>query len=337
VCPDRGDGTVTVSVRFGSGFRIILIVIALGALFGAGVASAASPTEISSCTTLNDSGVYELVDSQTTSDSCISINASDVVFDGNGHQIGGGDPAIHVMPGVSNVTVRNVTVYSSYDGVYVEEATDVTIEDVTTRGNYRGIQIEDSSDVTIRTVDHQYDEYYGIRAEESQNVSVEGVTTSLSSGEGFGSAVIYFDSSNGSIVESDLTAGEYGQGIELRYSHQTVLDNVTANATDDYYTLEVYRSDDVVVRNSAFGGSPDEDTVYIDDSPNIQLLNTSIDDGDIGLYISGSPNATMREVSIDNSTYGLYISGDYGKFEAKASPFRAGMKPTNSIQPPTMA
>jgi hypothetical protein len=28
---------------------------------------------------------------------------------------------------------------------------------------------------------------------------------------------------------------------------------------------------------------------------------------------------------------------DYGKFEAKASPFRAGMKPTNSIQPPTMA
>jgi len=27
----------------------------------------------------------------------------------------------------------------------------------------------------------------------------------------------------------------------------------------------------------------------------------------------------------------------YGKFEAKASPFRAGMKPTNSIQPPTMA
>jgi len=302
---------VTVSVRFGSGFRIILIVIALGALFGAGVASAASPTEISSCTTLNDSGVYELVDSQTTSDSCISINASDVVFDGNGHQIGGGDPAIHVMPGVSNVTVRNVTVYSSYDGVYVEEATDVTIEDVTTRGNYRGIQIEDSSDVTIRTVDHQYDEYYGIRAEESQNVSVEGVTTSLSSGEGFGSAVIYFDSSNGSIVESDLTAGEYGQGIELRYSHQTVLDNVTANATDDYYTLEVYRSDDVVVRNSAFGGSPDEDTVYIDDSPNIQLLNTSIDDGDIGLYISGSPNATMREVSIDNSTYGLYISGDY--------------------------
>jgi hypothetical protein len=27
---------------------------------------------------------------------------------------------------------------------------------------------------------------------------------------------------------------------------------------------------------------------------------------------------------------------DYGKFEAKASPFRAGMKPTNSIQPPSM-
>ncbi|WP_435158439.1 hypothetical protein [Haladaptatus sp. DFWS20] len=31
------------------------------------------------------------------------------------------------------------------------------------------------------------------------------------------------------------------------------------------------------------------------------------------------------------------IAIDNGKFEAKASAFRAGMKPTNSIQPPTMA
>ena len=28
---------------------------------------------------------------------------------------------------------------------------------------------------------------------------------------------------------------------------------------------------------------------------------------------------------------------DYGKFEAKASPFRAGMKPTNSMKPPMTA
>ena len=32
-----------------------------------------------------------------------------------------------------------------------------------------------------------------------------------------------------------------------------------------------------------------------------------------------------------------YQDGDYGKYEAKASPFRAGMRPTNSMQPPAMA
>ena len=32
----------------------------------------------------------------------------------------------------------------------------------------------------------------------------------------------------------------------------------------------------------------------------------------------------------------LPVLADYGKFEAKASAFRAGMKPTNSIQPPSM-
>ncbi len=39
--------------------------------------------------------------------------------------------------------------------------------------------------------------------------------------------------------------------------------------------------------------------------------------------------------SISSKT--LAVCSIYEKFEAKASPFRAGMKPTNSIQPPTMA
>ncbi|RLM56715.1 hypothetical protein DVK02_09500 [Halobellus sp. Atlit-31R] len=37
------------------------------------------------------------------------------------------------------------------------------------------------------------------------------------------------------------------------------------------------------------------------------------------------------------SASGLDPEAIYGKFEAKASPFRMGMKPTNSIQPPTTA
>jgi hypothetical protein len=46
-------------------------------------------------------------------------------------------------------------------------------------------------------------------------------------------------------------------------------------------------------------------------------------DGDNDGYVITSGNHLQRLV--------------YGKFEAKASPFRAGMKPTNSIQPPSMA
>jgi len=43
-------------------------------------------------------------------------------------------------------------------------------------------------------------------------------------------------------------------------------------------------------------------------------------------------------MDIDGSDlWGVDLGYRYGKFETKASPFRAGMKPTNSIHPPTMA
>jgi len=52
---------------------------------------------------------------------------------------------------------------------------------------------------------------------------------------------------------------------------------------------------------------------------------------EIGLY-DDAFGADLAELWNRNRTKTYY-----GKFEAKASPFRAGMKPTNSIQPPTMA
>jgi len=50
-----------------------------------------------------------------------------------------------------------------------------------------------------------------------------------------------------------------------------------------------------------------------------------------------SDAAQLKNIPNAEFIDGQFVFNDYGKFEAKASPFRAGMKPTNSIQPPTVA
>ncbi|UTF54821.1 Ig-like domain-containing protein [Natronosalvus rutilus] len=317
---------------------LVLAVMTACAVFaiGGGVVAASSHddcTSVSSATVINQSGCYVLDSDLTASgDPIVEINASDVVFDGLAHEIGGGDPAIHVMPGVSNVTVRNVTVYSSYAGIYVESASDVTVEDVTARNNDEGLFLEETTDVrienvttrnnddgitlqyasnvAIRDVTHQYDTNWGLHAEDSVNVTVERLASELSNGEGFDDGAIYFDETNGSIVDSTLGVGEYGLGVELYYSHGTVIDNVTVSASEEH-ALDVDGSEDVVVRNSTFATGPDDDAVYVDNSPNARLTDVSVEGGEYGVALSGSANVTMRNVAMDNSTWGFSMSGHY--------------------------
>ncbi|WP_312907586.1 right-handed parallel beta-helix repeat-containing protein [Natronosalvus caseinilyticus] len=329
-------------------------------VIGGGAAAASSHDgciSVSSATVIDQPGCYVLDSDLTASgDPIVEINASDVVFDGQSHDIGGGDPAIHVMPDVSNVTVQNVTVYSSYAGIYIESASDVTVEDVTARNNvYEGISVDDStgvtiansttrdndydgiyvdtatdltianvttrnnddgielqyaSNVTIRDVTHRYDAYWGLHAEDSVNVTVERMTTELSNGEGFDDGAIYFDETNGSIVDSSLAVGEYGLGVELYYSHGTVIDNVTVSASENH-ALDVDRSEDVVVRDSTFATGPYDDAVYVDNSPDARLTDLSVEGGEYGVALSGSANVTMQNVAMDNSTWGFSMSGHY--------------------------
>lgn len=63
------------------------------------------------------------------------------------------------------------------------------------------------------------------------------------------------------------------------------------------------------------------------EAPNSVVANL-----DTGHYPSSVEQVTLHIRWFETDDFSIH----YGKFKAKASPFRAGMKPTNSIQPPTM-
>ncbi|WP_192498315.1 right-handed parallel beta-helix repeat-containing protein [Halorussus halophilus] len=131
------------------------------------------PTEIDSCTTINDPGRYVLTTDIEDSDAnvCIDIQSSEVYFDANGHTIDGArtdevlnesaqgpipsptSVAVGVgvdVPGsLSNVTVTDVTATRSVFGVYATDLTDLRVENTTASTNGYGIFVNNSSDSTV--------------------------------------------------------------------------------------------------------------------------------------------------------------------------------------------
>ena len=114
-------------------------------------------TPIDSCTTIRESGTYvlttDVVHDKSTrlSESCITILADDVVFDGQGHRIEGNgiSDTRGVQTNATNVTVRDVVVAEWGRGIYYVNASGGTIAGVNATGNAYGIDLDWSSDVRI--------------------------------------------------------------------------------------------------------------------------------------------------------------------------------------------
>lgn len=97
--------------------------------------TAQQATPVDSCTTITDSGIYELAtDLQGGDDPCLHVRASDVTVDGDGHAVRGNgtDGSVGVL------------VYAGEPGTSTDESlSDVTLRDVEATGWDRGVQVGD--------------------------------------------------------------------------------------------------------------------------------------------------------------------------------------------------
>lgn len=174
-------------------FLSSLSLAALLFIFGVGAVSA--QTNVSSCQTINASGVYELntsiIDSGATS--CINITSSDVVFDGQGYTIGGidtgGTYGVYVSnstTALTNVTVKNAIITDWDRGIFYRNAQNGSIENNTASSNGYGIRLFSSSSNTL--------------------------SNNNANSNGFG---IYLDSSSSNTLTSNTVNSNVGSGIYL--------------------------------------------------------------------------------------------------------------------------
>ncbi|WP_331233846.1 right-handed parallel beta-helix repeat-containing protein [Natronorarus salvus] len=113
--------------------------------------SEADPTPVTGPTRITEPGEYVLTRDVTVAEGelCIVVDVAAVDFDGGGHTIAGGDPAVLVLD--HEVVVRSLTVADSRSGVVFDSVRGGTVVDTTvTSPRLSGIEVSATSNSTVR-------------------------------------------------------------------------------------------------------------------------------------------------------------------------------------------
>jgi hypothetical protein len=309
----------------------------------------AGPSEIDSCTTINESGTYELTDDvESSADGdgvCIHVRASDVVLDGNGNGvIGTGAPnstGLLVYNGtvdgfddtepLTNVTVRDIEVADWDQGVRAgpEAASpgpQIRLLDVSVR-NAAGVSLYGTDDSVLRNVNVTGGES-GLYLWEASNVTAESLTVTDTTDVGVFLAQNVRDSrlSGVEVVDND------GGGI---YFSTEASGNVVTGATvegNDEYGVQFSDSADNVVEQSQIAGT-DGPAVVADPSGGDRLEDVTIRDDSVALEVRSDGELGLSNVSLSrNVTVSTPEAGSVVEFEGDSdAPMRLGTVEVSEI------
>lgn len=214
---------------------VALVASSLGSA-GVAVGSATSDRDpgetIASCTTITESGRYELTrDLRNVSQTCIEIRADEVVLDGAGHLVEGTDSpfarrsAVRVTD-AADVRVTNLSVRDwGFAGVYLRGVNDTRVSNVTATRSRFGI--------TVRT---------------SERVRITNATATNNSAAG-----IDLSTTGQSVVaDSVASANPVGISLSVASTRNRVVRNVVR---DNRYGVVVSNSDDNEVVNNTLCGN----------------------------------------------------------------------------------
>lgn len=231
-----------------AGFLALVMVLSVLASAGAVPAAAQSgqPTEISSCTTIDQPGQYVVGSDIQASDgpTCIDVQADDVVIDGAGYTISGqgssGGQVGVSADSRSNVTVRNLELTDWATGVNFTSTTNGTVENVTARSNSVGIELAGSTGNTV--IDNTVrDSSNGIFLHSVGETSADENTVSDNRVVNTSIAITFIGADNNTVTNNTLLDSRV-YGLSLLFSadgndYNEFRDNTIINSTEDAVCL----------------------------------------------------------------------------------------------------
>lgn len=306
---------------------VVLSVSAVGAVGTEALTAESGPTEIDSCTTINESGEYVITRDLTPQnyelggEPCIQVTASDVVVDGQGHTVLDGVeyPAVRVNADdrrLSNVTVKNVEVGNlftlataiEYEGVDGGAVVNVTV------GDADGVSLVDSSDIIVRESSFQGDgSFLGTTDPVGQGVRVvntSGAVITANTFKRFTTTPIRIEGgSTGTTVASNRVRGcaECFQNI----------DDITTNTDPPTHLLPsegvmIQKAIGTTVRNNTIqyfdrGIVFDDGNLVGDTNQTTRIANNTIAGNMIGVQIDVAKRPVIiQDNGITNNGFGIY-------------------------------
>lgn len=286
--------------RWNPPFRLAVLVLVVGVVLASTSAGATQqpsavvaspsatdgdPIRVTECTTIDESGFYQLSRNVTAgdTDTCLRISADDVVLDGAGHHVRNNDNRTDggiVVRGASNVTVRDVHVSGMTWGIVFREAENGTLLRARADENFRG----------------------GVWILESRNVTVRNLTTSGNLLDG----LRVHSSRDSLVVRSQLSNN--GVGASVSRSSRTMIQSSTM--ADNQLGAQVMTTRDSRLTTSRMTGNRIGVVLALSDG-NV-VANNTIRSRDEGLRLESADNNTIRRNVIQNADFGIFLSGSTG-------------------------
>lgn len=269
-------------------------------------------TRIDEPTTIDQSGEYELGTDLSSAQTCVVIDADDVVLDGRGHRLVGDAPdpeqhGIHVSGDA--VTITDLTV-SGWDeggaGVFVEAADTGEISNVTVTDNQ-----------------------YGIGLNGTTNIDVTGNTVADN-----GQFGVFLDRATDNAIRQNAVTGNVESGVMLwesatnRVLENTIRDNDLVNNLGGIHLDGDQRgSTGNELTANELVGNGDTAIILIDSDENEVTDNRMENNGRHGIFLEGaSTNTLTGNTATQNAISGIDLAweSDENTIEANTLTDNAG-------------
>ncbi len=314
--------------------KVIVVVLVAAFLLLAFYALTARKTglrrvvEVSSCVEITSPGTYVLTGDLKSEGTCIKVLSSDVVVEGGGFSIEGGEYCVYVE-GVRNVTISNLRAVGCGYGFYVKDSEDVKLVNLEARGCkkpgvslvgvrgavLRGIRSTgNAAGIVVVSCEEDLKNYllaepFEERAKETGDVSVYDSVLTGNEIDGF------FLLNGAGVTLRNCTCSGNAGGIYLFNSEEVVVENCTAT-DNEYVGVMLDNCDRCMVRRSFMRGNTG--AVRLDYSDYCVIEENLIVDNILdGVFIQRkSSNNVVRGNVVKGGTYGIrVIDGEGNKVE----------------------
>ncbi len=294
-------------------------------------------TPISTCTTINSPGYYELVSDLSSSSTCIQIRVSDVVLEGNGHLINGTDVSgsygvyIYRNPSqtLTNITVKNLRVSNFDRGIYVRNTANVSIVNVTSFSHEvatysSGIYVTSTQNLSLINVNASYSDYGVLFYINVANSTLKNITAVgnlrygvwLRSNSGFNRLIgikaisnnngVRISGSSPNVTVENSSFVNNTVGLDTLAENTTLLSSYAENCTTGFYltAANFSRVEDSTVKGKGTGTTG----VYISGSHYTRVMNLSILQSYYGVQVYNSENLTFSRLTAEDTSYSIYAA-----------------------------